>query len=69
MKKDFSERLGNGVKNVLTRLIKNVSIIAIFLVLIIVIFTSLGAEFSLGAFFTSSLGVESVLLSIGTVVL
>ena len=69
MKKDFSTRASDAVKNVLTRLIKNVSIIAIFIILILVVFVSLGAEFSLEAFFTSSLGVESVLLSIGTIVL
>ena len=60
MKKDFSTRASDAVKNVLTRLIKNVSIIAIFIILILVVFVSLGAEFSLEAFFTSSLGVESV---------
>ena len=69
MKKDFSTKVSNSVKNVLTRLIKNVSIIAIFIILLLVIFLSLGAEFSLKGFFTSSLGVQSVLLSVGTVVL
>lgn len=69
MKKDFSTKTGDVVKNVLTRLIKNVSIIAIVIILLLVIFLSLGAKFSLKAFFTSSLAVESVLLSAGTVIL
>ena len=69
MKKPFTDRVSDGVKNVVTRLIRNVSIIAIFLVLAIVMFTSLGAEFSLEGFLTSGFGVSSVLLSVGSIML
>lgn len=69
MKKPFTDKVSEGVKNVVTRLIKNVSIIAIFLVLAIVVFTSLGAEFSIEGFLTSGFGVSSVLLSVGSLLL
>lgn len=69
MKKDWSQRVGDGVKNVVTRLIKNISIVAIFLVLAVVILTSLGAEFSVKGLLTSGFGVSSVLLTIGNLLL
>ena len=69
MKKDWSQRMGDGVKNVVTRLIKNISIVAIFLVLAVVILTSLGAEFSVKGLLTSGFGVSSVLLTIGNLLL
>ena len=69
MKKDPYSKMGDTVKNVLTQLIKNISIVAIFILLFLVVFASLGAEFSLEGFFKSSLGVQSVLLGVGTIIL
>lgn len=69
MKKNWSQRSGDVIKNVVTRLVKNISIVAIFLVLAVVILTSLGAEFSLAALLTGGFGVSSVLLTIGNLLL
>lgn len=69
MKHDIGEQVGGAIKNVVTKMIKYMSVIAIFLVLAIVAFTSLGAEFSLSGFLKSGFGVPSVLLAIGTIFL
>jgi len=69
MKKDITNEMGKKVKNIVTQLIKNISVIAIFLILILVILTSLGAEFSLKGFLQSGFGVSSVLLAIGNILL
>ena len=69
MKKDIVGEATQVVKSIIVRIIKSISIIAIFLLLAMVIFTSMGAEFSLKAFLTSGFGVSSILLSIGSIFL
>lgn len=66
---DWEKKATDGIKNTVTRLIKNISIVAIFIVLGIVTIASLGAKFDISGALTVGLGVASVLLLVGSLLL
>ena len=65
----WERKTKNAAKNVLSSLIRNISFIAIFIVLIIVTVAALGATFDLAGALAVGLGVASVLLLIGSIIL
>lgn len=65
----WEKKVETGIKNTLSKMIKNISIMAIFMILIIVTIAALGAQFNLSGALQVGLGVASVLLLIGSLLL
>jgi len=68
-RKPIDQRAGEGIKNILNKMIQNVSVFAIFIILGVVTLTYAGAEFNLAGIISGGIGVSSLLLTIGNIIL
>lgn len=68
-KKPLDQRAQEGIKNVVAKMIQNISVIAIFIAIGVVTLAYSGAEFNIKGLITGGIAVSSVLLMISNIVI